>query len=81
MDQSYWGKESGVTMTHTPDVVKADIAGIVPLLTAEQVAQIFQVHPMTPYSWAAAGKLPCVKLGKTLRFRWQDIERIINGQD
>jgi len=33
--------------------------------------------PRTLYKWAYAGRLPSVKIGKLLRFRRSDLERLI----
>ena len=53
-----------------------------PLLTPEQVAEIFNVKAQTVRDAAWRGKLPCVRLwrGKKkslLRFRRSDIEALI----
>jgi excisionase family DNA binding protein len=74
-------------MTHTP-VIVSDIDGIVPptpltvtpLLTAEQVAELLNIHPATAYNWKDNGILPYVKIGKkAIRFRWVDIVRIMEN--
>jgi len=44
------------------------------LLTPKQVAELLQVHPKTVYGWARNGELPCLRIGKVVRFRWSDIE-------
>jgi excisionase family DNA binding protein len=65
-------------MTHTPvEYVKSDTAPILPLLTPAQVAHLLQVHQATIYAWAADEKLPCVRIGKAVRFRQADIKRIM----
>jgi excisionase family DNA binding protein len=33
--------------------------------------------PRTLYKWAYAGRIPSVKVGKLLRFRHSDLERLI----
>lgn len=40
------------------------------LLTAKQVADLFQVHPQTVYAWKDDPRrgLPCVRLGSSVRF-------------
>ena len=53
-----------------------------PLLTPNQVAALLSVQPSTVYAAAACGRIPCVRLWKgrrrtLLRFRRQDIERLI----
>ena len=52
------------------------------LLTPNQVAGLLSVQPSTVYAAAARGAIPCVRLWKgrrrtLLRFRLEDIERII----
>lgn len=44
-----------------------------PLLTDRQVAELLAVKPDTVRRWAAAGDLPCVRLGRLLRFRQSDV--------
>lgn len=43
-------------------------------LTAEEVASQFKVSVDTVYRLAQSGRLPCVKLGRVVRFRPQDLE-------
>ena len=50
-----------------------DGSGMSPLLTDRQVAEMLAVKPDTVRRWAATGDLPCVRLGRLLRFRAQDI--------
>jgi excisionase family DNA binding protein len=64
-------------MTHTPVIVSDNTAPILPLLTPAQVAKLLQIHPATVYAWAADEKLPCVRIGKAVRFRQADIKRIM----
>lgn len=44
------------------------------LLTAENVADLFMVSPMTIRSWAKNGVIPAMKIGRLWRFRRSDIE-------
>jgi excisionase family DNA binding protein len=44
------------------------------LLTAEQVAERWQVPVSQAYRLAREGRIPSVKLGKYIRFRLADIE-------
>lgn len=45
------------------------------LLTINDVAQQLQVRRSTVYVWAAAGKIPCLKIHGLLRFRPEEIAR------
>jgi len=44
------------------------------LMTVDGVAQLLDVHPCTVRDWAAAGRIPCVRVTrKCLRFKPEDI--------
>jgi excisionase family DNA binding protein len=50
------------------------------LLTPREVADMLNIGLVTVYQWASAGRLPVIRLGgerPTLRFRPEDIERLI----
>jgi excisionase family DNA binding protein len=51
------------------------------LLTAEQLAERWQVAPAHVYRLAREGKVPVVKLGRYYRFRADAIERFELGQE
>ena len=56
-----------------------------PLLTPEQVAELFVVKPQTVRDAAWRGKLPCVRLWQgrkrsLLRFKRSDIEQLIRDR-
>jgi PTS system nitrogen regulatory IIA component len=44
------------------------------LMDVRQVAAYLQINEATAYSWAQAGKLPGIKMGRIWRFRREDIE-------
>jgi len=46
-------------------------------LTAEQVATLFKWSPATVRNYACLGRLPSIKIGKSLRFRRRDLDRLI----
>ena len=49
------------------------------LYTASQTAEYLGLKEQTVRQWASMGKLPKVKLrGKSLRFRKEDLDRVIN---
>lgn len=50
------------------------------LLTADQVAAIFQVHRATVSRWGTEGLIPTVKVGSVVRYRRGDVERLIDGE-
>lgn len=47
---------------------------LVRLLTDRQVAELLAVSPDTVRRWAARGELPCIRLGRLLRFRPSDVD-------
>ena len=50
------------------------------MLIAAEVARWLRLRPSTAYAWAAAGKIPCVKLNGAVRFIRADIERWITDR-
>mgnify|MGYP001061490285 CR=1 FL=1 len=44
------------------------------LLNVKQVAQYLQLKESTIYSWAQDGKIPAIKIGRTWRFRRDDLD-------
>jgi excisionase family DNA binding protein len=47
------------------------------LLTVEEAASMLSLKPSTLYRWAEERKLPTVKLGRSVRVRFKDIEQLI----
>jgi predicted DNA-binding transcriptional regulator AlpA len=47
------------------------------LLTAEDVAVRFGMLPSQIYYHARLGRIPCVRIGRSVRFVWSQIERWI----
>jgi len=39
------------------------------LLTPREICQKYRISIFTLYKWTALGTIPCVRIGKTLRFR------------
>ena len=50
------------------------------LLTAHEVAKMWQVHPEWIYDQVSAGKLPAIRLGRNIRFREGDLEAYLREQ-
>lgn len=46
------------------------------LLKTQDVAQLLGVSPLTIRAWVFQRLLPCVRLGRAVRFRPEDVERI-----
>lgn len=52
-----------------------------PYLTAEQVAERFEITAETARAWARTGKVPAIRTpGGHYRFRREDIEAIERGE-
>lgn len=49
-------------------------SGCEPLLTKDQLAVMLGIKPRTVAKWALAGKLPTLRVGCLLRFKWADVE-------
>jgi len=50
------------------------------LLTTSDVADIFAVTSKTVRCWLADGKLSAVRVGRELRFRRTDIQRLVTAR-
>ncbi len=62
----------------TQDATKGeDIRMFSRMLTAEQVAQVYQVSPKTIYRWAKQGAIPAFREGRVVRFFLRDVEKHI----
>jgi len=46
------------------------------LLKTDEVARLLGVSPLTIRAWVFQRLLPCVHLGRAVRFRAEDIEKI-----
>ena len=49
------------------------------LLTSRQVAKLLAIGHSTVYKLTATGKLPAVKLGRSVRYRLADVHRLIES--
>jgi len=52
----------------------------VKLIDVTQLAEMLGVKPKTIYDWSHKGLIPCVKLGRLLRFDPDDIERLVKSK-
>jgi excisionase family DNA binding protein len=62
------------------DVSLPSVSLAEPLLTAAAAAQLLSVRTSWVYDAARSGELPCVRLGKHLRFLRSDLERWVAEQ-
>ncbi len=51
-----------------------------PLLTLQEVAGLLRIHERTIRRLVAARRMPCVRLGRTLRFDPSDIGRWVSAR-
>lgn len=51
-----------------------------PLMTVKQVAAYLNMNEKTIYEWALKGRIPGIKMGRTWRFRREDLEEWLEGQ-
>lgn len=49
------------------------------LLTAAEVAERLGFSPATVVDWAEAGKIPGFRIGGRLRFRWSEVEAVLEA--
>jgi excisionase family DNA binding protein len=62
------------------DVSHPSVSLAEPLLTAAVAAELLSVRTSWVYDAARSGDLPCVRLGKHLRFLRSDLERWVAEQ-
>ena len=48
------------------------------LMTAKQVSELIEVRPSTVYQWVHLGLIPYVKIGKSVRFKKDELFRWID---
>jgi excisionase family DNA binding protein len=48
------------------------------LITAKQVSELIEVRPSTVYQWVHLGLIPYVKIGKSVRFKKDELFRWID---
>ena len=51
-----------------------------PLLTIDEAVQFLKVKKNTLYTWAYRRQIPSQKVGKSLRFRREDLESWLKAQ-
>lgn len=51
------------------------------LIRPRDVAQRLNISISTVYKWAHCGMLPCVKLGKAVRFRPESVDKLLDQQE
>lgn len=50
------------------------------LLTAVQVGVMLNVSPKTLFHWAKTRFIPCVRMGRLVRFKMEDVEEFVARQ-
>ena len=51
------------------------------LITTEELAVIFRVHPQTIRNWVARGKIPHVQIGRRNLFQARSLQRWLNQKE
>ena len=51
------------------------------LLTVEQAAERLALKPSTLYAWSYERRIPTIKLGRSLRFKESDIQKLIKRSE
>jgi excisionase family DNA binding protein len=51
------------------------------LLTIKEFAKLVKIAPKTLYRLASAGKIPCIRIGRNLRFSPDMIDQMRQGGD
>lgn len=61
-----------------PTIGVPQTAGVPPLLlTAQQAADALAISPRTLWSLTASGEVPCVRLGRAVRYAVQDLSEYV----
>lgn len=71
----------GMRSAAAESAASAQDAAPPPLLTAPDVARWLAVSPATVYALAASGELPCVRIGRTVRFRREAVENWLEAHE
>lgn len=54
---------------------------LVETIGVEEAARVLGVHPYTLYRWAREGRVPCVRLGRSVRFRVAALQEWMQQQE
>ena len=46
-------------------------------VTRTELADMYNVHPLTISRWAESGKIPCMRMGRVLRFPLELVEETL----
>jgi excisionase family DNA binding protein len=67
--------------TLTPEVHTQKAHTRLPLVRAETIATYFGVHKRTVALWAERGDIPVVRIGGSMRFDFEEVERKARGEE
>jgi excisionase family DNA binding protein len=56
-----------------------NLANFSRLLLASEVAELLRCSKQAVYWWAETGLLPCVRIGRAVRFRPEDVQAILGS--
>ena len=49
------------------------------LLTYEELAEKLNLHPVTLRQWVSDNRIPCTRLGRSVRFSSENVDQIIQN--
>ena len=50
-------------------------------MTVAEVAEVLKLNPQTVRNWMDAGKLPALHVGRSVRIKRSDFDRLVEGVD
>jgi excisionase family DNA binding protein len=68
------------TLDAMPSATPPDVTLDDPLLRPEEIARLLSVKPSWVYDKVRAGELPCLHVGRHIRFTRRMVERWLAGQ-
>jgi excisionase family DNA binding protein len=51
-----------------------------PLLTVGEAARLLALSPRTLYAWVEAGRVPCVRIGRLVRFERSALNTLLDKE-
>lgn len=56
------------------------MSNIEKMLTVDEVAKILCLHPKSIYRLVQAGKIPCIRIGRSIRFSPDVVAQLTKGE-
>lgn len=61
--------------------MRSDVTASIATVGVDQAAQLLGCNPNTLYRWAREGRIPCIRLGRSVRFRVAALEEWMAQQE